>query len=174
MSIQHSIPTASSTSDESTKEIQKFLIKHLKLTPRRQLFEEHVKAAAEQQELSASGHSSGNNAEINNQIKKFDLEILNEISAFRKENPTRCMSSSSQQRLQRAKEREEKFLQSSCGHRCMLDERLFPTLFKDFEKAKQQKTPTADPQPVQTQTRMKIIRFAPDNSLALSHQKFKC
>lgn len=153
---------SSSECDERTKEIKTFLTKQLKLTPRRVLFEEFEKISRlEENEVDEVTDCSNT---IESQ-KKFDLSTVREISEFRKNHPE-CMSNVSRQRLQRAKEREQELLHHPCAHYYV--ESKTPITKTEVTSSKPRKKSTTE------EFRMKTVQFAPDNSLALAHQKFKC
>lgn len=152
--------------DERTKEIQKYLIKHLQLTPRRRLFEEQQRAVSVEllvDEEPASPTVSPTN--------DFDFHIINELNEFRQKHPSECMSDSNRQRFQRAREKEEKFLSHPCAHHYISDGRLFPKptngtvqdLLKNQRKEKE----------LNDESHPRMVQYPPDKSLALTHQKFK-
>lgn len=153
--------------DMRTKEIQKYLIKHLQLTPRRRLFEEHQRAALvefvadEEPPIRADS----------NPTNKFDFHIINELSEFRQKHPNECMSESNRQRFQRAKEKEETFLSHPCAHHYVSDGRLFPRPMngsvQDLLKTQRKEKELDD------ESHPRMVHYPPDKSLALTHQKFK-
>jgi hypothetical protein len=148
--------------NDRTKEIQNFLINCLELTPRRLLFEEHQAIVRSKEAEKTKAEARGSDETI----KNFDWYSLTELQNFRLENPRDCMSSLNLKRLQRAKEQEIEFLEKGCGHRGRT-ERSFMDDKKHFCELRDAHKVTKPP------TKMKTLRFAPENSLALSHQKFK-
>lgn len=141
-----------------TKEIQKYLIKHLELTPRRQLFEEQSLIASEvdEKKLEALGNDEA--------LRNFNWTLITELQEFREENPRDCMSSINHKRLQRTREQESDFLGSSCNHNRgntgKTDKKFFCESQESLNSTK-------------SSPKFKSLRFAPENSLALTHQKFK-
>lgn len=154
-----SITTSSSEWYERTEEIQKFLINHLELTPRRQLFEEFEKnSLLYEKEVDDQTGASLTSTKSN---FKLDLDNLSELSEFRKNNPSECMSNVSRQRFQRAKEREQQLLNHPCSHYYI--ESKAPTPDVDVKQCASSRD----------QLRMRNMKIIPDKSLALSNQKFK-
>lgn len=156
---------------DTTKEIQKFLIKNLQLTPRRQLFEEYVKT------LTIDRKNEVNNQQTETCVpskptNKFELNIITELSEFRRKHPKECMTDLNHRRFRRAKEREEEFLQHSGVQRLVLNDGLIQSLINAGSCRKDEngrsKTPVE-----KMRSRTRSVHFAPDNSLALSYQKFK-
>jgi hypothetical protein len=161
-----------------TMEIQKFLIRNLKLTPRRQVFEEHA-TSKQNDELERIKAETYERDEIKS---NFDWTSFNKLREFREKNPSECMSSINHQRLQRVREKDKEFLEQSCSHRCANSFGSFKTTEgKGFCESRSLSS-SSDASDVHSQflpdmrkkiPRMKTLRFAPENSLALSHQKFK-
>ena len=140
-----------------TKEIQKCLIAQLKFTPRRQLFEEQNSIArneeAEKTKIEACGSKETE--------KSFNWSLLIELREFREKYSNECMSIVNRRRFQREREKENEFLGKFCNLRV-------GSSFVDDEKTFCEAPGTSKSPP-----KMKTLRFAPENSLALSHQKFK-
>lgn len=140
-----------------TKEIQKCLISQLKFTPRRQLFEEQNSIArneeAEKTKIEACGSTKTENS--------FNWSLLIELREFREKYSNECMSIMNRRRFQREREQENEFLGKFCNRRGS-------SSFVEDEKIISEAPETS-----QTSSKMKTLRFAPENSLALSHQKFK-
>lgn len=149
-----------------SKEIQKFLIGHLQLTPRRQLFEEQTKIA-NKEDLERTKP-----CESIESVNNFDWGLFNELREFREKNHSECMSSINHQRLQRARENEKEFLEQPCGHRRANNKEVKPFCESRVESSSEVH-PQFVPENCGKLPRMKTLRFAPENSLALAHQKFK-
>lgn len=177
------------TSDDRTKEIQIYLTKHLNLTPRRLLFEEQEKASAQLRNQEELNIPKDECKIFESPANDFDLNTIKELREFRQNNIRECMSQQNRQRLQRSTEKEENYLLSNFNYR---SGRMFPLVPKDCEKTSQavkklaiEVPPTrckatreapfnpAHVQPQLSISRLKNLRFTPENSLALAHQKFK-
>lgn len=154
--------SSSSSSKEPVDEIQKHVIGTLALTPRRKLFEEHLRRTEDNKKISKEAEDNKFMETSNNQ--QADMRTIEEISEFRKNYPHDCMSSYNRQRLKRAMEREKLSSQSPCDHRCL----LFKDLIGNTKVSENKQIPNNQQFP------MKTVRFTPDSSLALVHQKFKC
>lgn len=149
-----------------SKEIKKFLIEHLRLTPRRQLFEEQT-AIADKEDVEKTKDCESSEA-----VNSFDFGFFNELREFREKNYRECMSSINHQRLQRAREKEKEFLEQECGHRRgNINSKTIEV--KYFCESRVEVHPQFIPENCGKLPRMKTLRFAPENSLALAHQKFK-
>lgn len=156
--------------DDRTREIQKYLTSHLEMTPRRQLFEEHEKSPLRPEDSKAT--STGSGTVVSKSISKSELHT---ISEFRRQNARECMSHQNQQRLKRAKEMEESHLHNYSNRffqpeRCKLN-------ICDVEENPNRKVHSTKDNCVadfHKFPRLKTVRFAPENSLALVNQKFKC
>lgn len=171
-----------SISDDSTREIQIFLIEHLKLTTRRKLFEQREKIAAMEVNEQASDTET-TNCVINKSINEFDFNLIRELRDFRQGNAVECMSQQNQQRLKRLKEREENFLH----HHGYENRFSVPLFFKENEKifhqssirnanenAKELRRKNVfDISSFRELPRTRSLKLTPENSLALSHQEFK-
>lgn len=150
---------------ERTKEIQKFLVEHLQLTPRRQLLEEYIKR---------NKVNSDKNSKIQECLHKsqpfnnIDFQILSNSRDFRENYQVECISSVNKKRLQREKQKQENFLQIPCPHRKKMD--CSSTRLKNLCK----KPGEIESQQEQLSYVIERIQFAPDNSPALSYQKYKC
>lgn len=158
--------SSSSSCLEPVDDIKRHLIGSLTLTARRQMFEEHLKTSEEEKKLMQDSEKSCLiEASTNRQI---DLKVIQEISEFRRNNSKDCMSSYNCQRLKRTKEKEEQsFLQPTCDHRCLFYKDLIGS-----NKLTESKQTLGNEE--SQQSPLKTVRFTPDSSLALVHQKFKC
>lgn len=147
--------------DDRVQDLQKFLVEHLQLTPRRQLFEEHTKTSSV---VDSSEQNSPLQDRLCNSepVIKIDFHVLSELGDFRKDNPHECMSDVNRKKLQRETTKEDDFLHTSCSYQMSNN----PIRTKTFRE----KSRESDQLPYTT----KRIQFAPDNSLALSYQKYKC
>lgn len=163
---------------DPTKEIQRFLIKHLKLTPRRQLFEEYEKTSTIMHNEVVANEEFADNTTIKS-MYKYELDILRELNEFRQKHPKECMSRINRKRLQRTKEKEEEFLRHNRAYQAVLNERSLPSLInesaKEFYELTRKKSAAVPSNPSEEEIRFKTrsFQFAPDKSLALSFQKFK-
>lgn len=156
--------------DDPTKEIQKFLVSHLKLTPRRQLFEDYDKTASAKREEEANRNDKANHS-ISESMNKFNLDIISKLNDFRQEHPSECMSGFNQQRFRRAKENEEKLKKE---HRFMFNDRILEMFHEDMKRRKETENRRNEPARSNKPSSDTVtFHYAPDNSLALSHQKFK-
>lgn len=159
-------------------EIQRFLIKQLKLTPRRQLFEEYEKTSKIVRTKEVDSQDSTNH-ETTKSMFKYELNIIRELSEFRKKNPNECMSNVNRQRLRRAKEKEEEFLRHNQARQTVLNEQSLPSLINESAKSfyeatrKESKATATNPSEEEQRFRTRSFQFAPDKSLALSYQTFK-
>lgn len=161
--MSRSSSASSFESDEQSDEIQKFLITHLELTPRRQLFEEFEKLSL----LNRRDDETCSSQVSVDSVNTLNLSVVSELSEFRKNHPNECMSNVSRQRFQRAKEREQKLLTHPCAHYYVESKSLKPNNQKEASRA------AACGDSSQEEARTRTLRFAPDKSLALSNQKFK-
>lgn len=165
--------------DDRTKEIQRFLISHLQLTPRRQLFEEHEKATLEMRNEDSCVATKTAARVVNKSMKESDLHAISELREFRQRNARECMSHHNQQRLKRAKEVEGSHLHNYSN-------RYFvpagagqqkPNKCDVQGKANEEVHSTAGDCATDaykfSRAPLKTVRFAPENSLALVYQKFK-
>lgn len=160
----------SSDNDDGAKEIQKFLTKHLKLTPRRQMFEQYETSASERNEPAEDGTAT--NYATDNSKNVPEWNVVNIAVEFRQKNAELCMSSQNHQRFKRAKEKEQEILRRDGNHRFALDKRLFPKSAESPHQLLMNIPSVTEPQRV-PQSPMKNPKFAAENSLALSHQKLK-
>lgn len=165
--------TEASDDYDTCKEIQKFLLKNLQLTPRRQLFEEYEK------KLITSGKSEQisvqkRNNETHEPINKYELNVVNELSEFRRKYSKECMTDLNHRRFRRAKEREEEFLHHAGVQCSVLNQGFIQSIIKaSRENETKLKDSTTKAASDKMHTRVRNVHFAPDNSLALSYQKFK-
>lgn len=158
--------------DTRAEEIQKFLSKQLKLTPRRQMFEEYEKKS---ESIRCEKLDMKEVRTATESINKFDLQIIGELSDFRKNHPRECMSNVNWQRLKRAKEREDEFLKQACPHRLLRGGSLRDKQGKSFcESTGDMTTIEEEPVAEPSTSTFKHVHFPPDRSLALTHHKFKC
>ena len=158
---------------DASKEIQKFLMKNLQLTPRRLLFEEYEKKLTKCVNSELISEQSGNN-ETREPINKYELNIINELSEFRRKHPKECMTDLSHRRFQRAKEREEEFLHHAGVERLVLNQGLIQSLINSSrDNETKLKDSASKPTSDKMHTRVRQVHFTPDNSLALSYQKFR-
>lgn len=153
--------------DERTQEIQKFLVKHLQLTPRRQLFEEYTKPA---EVISDEKPTPQECLDKFDRVKNIEyFKGLSELRDFRKSHPEVCMSDVNRKRLQREKQRDDDFLRSFFPRRKDTDSNL-TRLSGLCEKSRE-----TERQPDQLPYVTRRMQFAPDNSPALLYQKYnKC
>lgn len=162
---------------DPTKEIQRFLIKQLKLTPRRQLFEEYEIASKVVRSVEVETENS-TSQETTKSMNKYELDILRELNEFRRNNSKECMSDINQQKLRRRKEKEEEFLRHNHARQLTLNERSLPSLINEsakrfYESTRQEVTAAPSSHSEEFQRfRTRRFQFAPDKSLALSYQKF--
>ncbi|CRK92155.1 CLUMA_CG005806, isoform A [Clunio marinus] len=168
--------------NEAEKEIQKFIIEHLELTPRRKMFQDYEKKLSEMwSEIQVGGESSIITAD---KIKvESELKVIMELNKFRKMNAADCMSFQNQLRIKRAKEMEKDLLKSQ--QKFILNETMLlenlrtenPSRSVGTKKAtkmKDDKVSSSDYfKSSQNEIQLRNIRFTPENTLALTHQKFK-
>lgn len=152
--------------DERTEEIQKFLVKHLQLTPRRQLLEEHTKQLKVNSGEKPTLQECLNKSEPIENIDYF--QALSELRDFRKNHASLCMSDVNRKRLQREKQREDDFLHGPSVNRKDVDCSSI-RLRNLCEKSRE-----AERQPDQLLHVATRLQFAPAHSPALSYQKYKC
>lgn len=158
--------------DERTQEIQKFLVKHLQLTPRRQLFEEYTKQAEVISDEKPTPQECLDKPET---FKKIDYSFskgLSELGDFRKSHPEVCMSDVNRKRLQREKKRDDDFLHSHLLRR--KDSDCNPTRLSGLCEKTREKSRETERQPEQLPYVTRCMQYAPDNSPALSHQNYMC
>lgn len=163
----------SDTSDsyDTTKEIQKFLLRNLQLTPRRQLFEEYEKQLTIVQKNKLNNQQ--NEDEVPSEpMNKFEFNVIKELCEFRQKHPKECMTDLNHRRFRRAKEREEEFLHHAGVQRLMLNEGIIQSLMKADESSQKKAKVSCNKKP-SSNVMTRSVHFAPDNSLALSYQKLK-
>lgn len=163
---------------DPTKEIQRFLIKQLKLTPRRQLFEEYERTSTIVRSEEVDNQTS-TNAEATEPTFKYELNNLRELNEFRQKHSKECMSDINRQRHRRAKEKEEEFLRHNRARQLAMNDQSLPSLINESARLfyestrKESSTVSLNSTEEEQRFRTRSFRFAPDKSLALSYQKFK-
>jgi len=115
---------------ESSNDIQKFLINHLKFTPRRLLFEEFSQNLSKIRDQQNIDNKSTQADEI---PQNYDIKFLHQLNDFRLKNARECMSQINYRRLKRETENVENYLKHSCVHRFRLNDRLIPIPVKSNE-----------------------------------------
>lgn len=162
--VKHS--AMNSNFDEPTKEIQKFLVKHLELTPRRRLFEDYDKTASAEREEKANNNDFANHL-VSESMNKFNLDIIRELNDFRQENHNECMSDFNQKRYRRAKEREEEMKKD---YRFIFNDSILELFHNDMkrmkEKTEKQKKELTKCQKLEQQTM--TYHYIPENSHVIS------
>lgn len=165
--------------DDRTKEIQRFLITHLRLTPRRQLFEEHEKATLEMRNEDSCVATKTAARVVNKSMNESDLHAISELREFRQSNARECMSHHNQQRLKRAKEMEGSHLHNYSNRYSAPAGagQQKPNKYDVQGKANEEVHSTTGDSATEvykfSRAPLKTVRFAPENSLALVYQKFK-
>lgn len=157
--------SSSSSSSDPFYEVQRHVFGTLTFTPRRILFEEHLKKSEERKKFEQKSEVTEMFSEVEN--CEIDLKTVAEISEFRRNNANDCMSSYNRQRLKRAKEKEKVFIDTTSSHHCTLYKELISNTQASGSKQNDNNDHEGE------KFRMKTVRFPPDNSLALIHQKFK-
>lgn len=155
----------------ATKEIQKFLMKNLQLTPRRQLFEDYEKTLTFDRKHEVKSQQPEKHTPSNS-MNKYELNIITELSDFRRKHPKECMTDLNHRRFRRAKEREEEFLHHAGVKRLVLNQGIIQSLINCEEKTRKTMK-EQDKLNDKMRSRTRSVHFAPDNSLALSYQKHK-
>jgi hypothetical protein len=139
--------------EKNVKNIQKFLIAQLKFTPRRKLFEDHLIAKNKVEE------NIENCEDIDSDTKTSSWKLIRELREFRISNARDCMSQIRFKRFQRREKSDREILQGP------------PTTSELITLLENDKKRISSPQPLQTHAH----KFLPyNNSIALTHQKFKC
>lgn len=166
----HDLYTPASVCYNSTKEIQKFLIKNLQLTPRRKLFEEYAKklASDRKKQEEVNTQQCCESSTQSSSMRNYEVNIIADLSEFRRSHPKECMSDLNHRRFRREKQREEEFLQHSDIRRLVLNEGLIQSLIKSQKDSNKSRSEDDN-----KRVRTRSVHFAPDNSLALSYQKYK-
>lgn len=165
--------------DDRTKQIQRFLITHLQLTPRRQLFEEHEKSTMEMRNEDSCVATKTAARVISKSMNESDLHAISELREFRERNARECMSHHNQQRLKRAKEVEGSHLHNYANRYLVpagvgqLKPKNCDVQGKANEEVHSTTGDCATDSYKFSRMPMKTVRFAPENSLALVYQKFK-